>query len=127
MSSEKSQPQQDQAPAKQANCLFCSIHNKEIKANFVYEDEDAFAIRDINPQAPTHILVIPRRHVDNVKKLEDKNLIGSLFYAAARVAEQENLDGGFRLVVNTGDDGGQTVNHLHIHVLGGRSLVWPPG
>jgi len=127
MSSDKSQAKVEDSSTKQANCLFCSIHNKEINAPFIYEDDAAFAIRDINPQAPTHVLVIPRRHVDNVAKLEDKALMGALFSAAARVAGQENLSGGFRLVVNTGSDGGQTVNHLHIHVLGGRSMVWPPG
>ena len=113
--------------ARKADCLFCRINHKEINASFVYEDEHAFAIRDINPQAPTHILVIPRSHVDNVARVEDKALMGSLFYAAARIAEKEKLDKGFRLVVNTGDDGGQTVHHLHIHLLGGRSLTWPPG
>jgi len=127
MSSEKSESKAADSSTKQANCLFCSIHNKEINAPFIYEDDVAFAIKDINPQAPTHVLVIPRQHVDNVAKVEDRALMGALFYAAARVAEQENLGDGFRLVVNTGADGGQTVNHLHIHVLGGRSMVWPPG
>ncbi|MBU6450235.1 MAG: histidine triad nucleotide-binding protein [Cyanobacteria bacterium REEB67] len=109
-------------------CLFCSMNKKEIKVDFVYEDEHAFAIRDINPQAPTHILIIPRQHVDNISKLDDKAIMGSLFHTTARIADQENLTkSGFRLVVNTGDDGGQTVHHLHIHLLGGRSLTWPPG
>jgi histidine triad (HIT) family protein len=125
--SEKSNAHLEKDQTKQANCLFCSIHHKEINASFVYEDEHAFAIRDINPQAPTHILVIPRKHFDNISKVDDKVLLGSLFDTAARIAEKEKLDGGFRLVVNTGDDGGQTVHHLHIHLLGGRSLNWPPG
>jgi len=127
MSSDKSNAELEKTGSKQANCIFCSIHHKEIDASFIYEDDSAFALRDINPQAPTHILVIPRKHVDNIAKEEDKALIGSLFYAAARIAEQQNLKDGFRLVVNTGQNGGQTVNHLHIHLLGGRSLTWPPG
>jgi histidine triad (HIT) family protein len=125
--SDKPQANLEKDHAKQANCLFCSIHHKEINASFVYEDENAFAIRDINPQAPTHILVIPRKHFDNISKVDDMALMGSLFHAAARIAEKENLQKGFRIVVNTGDDGGQTVHHLHIHLLGGRSLTWPPG
>ena len=102
--------------------------SKDIEVPYVFEDEHAFAIRDINPQAPTHILIIPKKHVDNIAKLDDKNVMGSLFHTAARIAEQEKLaDKGFRVVVNTGDDGGQTVHHLHIHLLGGRQLDWPPG
>jgi histidine triad (HIT) family protein len=127
MSSDKPNANLGKDHAKQANCLFCSIHHKEVNAPFIYEDDYAFAIRDISPQAPTHILVIPRKHVDSIAQVEDKALLGSLFYAAARIAEKENLDGGFRLVVNTGRDGGQTVHHLHIHLLGGRALTWPPG
>jgi histidine triad (HIT) family protein len=127
MNSDKPNAHLEKAGAKQANCIFCSIHRQEINASFIYEDDSAFAIKDINPQAPTHILVIPRKHVDNIAKEEDKALIGSLFHAASRIAEKENLTGGFRLVVNTGEDGGQTVNHLHIHLLGGRPLTWPPG
>jgi histidine triad (HIT) family protein len=127
MDSDKQNAHLEKAGDKQATCIFCSIHRGEINSPFIYEDESAFAIRDINPQAPTHILVVPRKHVDNIAKEEDKALIGSLFHAAARIAEKEKLTGGFRLVVNTGEDGGQTVNHLHIHLLGGRRLSWPPG
>lgn len=109
------------------NCLFCRIGSGEISANFVHKDDCSFSIRDINPQAPTHILVIPREHKQNIASVDDKNLLGELFSSACRVAAAEGLINGFRLVVNTGEDGGQTVGHLHIHVIGGRPMLWPPG
>ncbi len=109
------------------DCLFCKIGAGEIGGSFVYEDENCFAINDITPQAPTHILVIPRKHVKNISLVDDQSLMGSLFQSASKVAAQKKLDNGFRLVVNTGDDGGQSVGHLHIHVLGGRQMLWPPG
>lgn len=112
------------------NCLFCKISQGQIPATFVHEDQSCFAIKDINPQAPTHILVIPREHKQNIAQVNDKVLLGHIFATACHLAEQQNLtaeDKGFRLVVNTGPDGGQSVGHLHIHLLGGRSLDWPPG
>ena len=117
----------DENTDSDSNCLFCRICRGEIPASFVHEDEHAFAIKDINPQAPTHVLVIPRQHRQNITKVEDQALLGSLFQTASLVAGKEKLDNGFRLVVNTGEDGGQTVGHLHIHILGGRALHWPPG
>lgn len=109
------------------NCIFCKISAREIPSNFVHETESAFAIRDINPQAPTHILVIPKEHIANIIEANQKEVVGSLFAFAGEIATREKLSDGFRLVVNTGNDGGQTVHHLHIHVLGGRPLGWPPG
>ena len=109
------------------NCLFCKIGSGKISSTFVHEDQNCFVIRDITPQAPNHLLVIPKRHYKNIALLDDKLLMGELFQQAALIAAKENLDNGFRLVVNTGTDGGQSVGHLHIHILGGRSMQWPPG
>ena len=109
------------------NCLFCRIGKGEISANFVHKDEFSFSIRDINPQAPTHILVIPREHIQNIACVKENSLTGELFQKACAVASAEGLERGFRLVVNSGEDGGQTVGHLHIHVIGGRPMQWPPG
>lgn len=112
---------------KDANCIFCKIVDKHIPSNMVREEKDYIAIRDINPQAPTHVLIIPRNHVRNVVEYEDATELGKLFQAAKTIVDQEKLENGFRIVVNTGDDGGQTVDHLHIHVIGGRAMRWPPG
>ncbi len=109
-------------------CLFCQIIQGEVPSNPVYEDEDVFAFKDINPQAPVHVLVIPKRHVMSVSEVQDPNLIGTVMMRAAKIARQEGLeDNGYRLVTNHGYDGGQTVFHLHVHLLGGRTLDWPPG
>jgi histidine triad (HIT) family protein len=110
-----------------ADCLFCKIIDKQIPSNPVTENEDMIAIRDINPQAPTHILIIPKHHAKDITEMTDPGLTGRLFAAAKSIAVSEGLGQGFRLVVNTGPDGGQTVDHLHIHLLGGRSMTWPPG
>ena len=109
--------------------IFGKIIRKEIPADIVYEDNLALAFRDVNPQAPTHILVIPKQAIAKLSDAEsaDHALMGHLLLTAKRVAEQVGLTNGYRVVVNTGDDGGQTVNHLHLHILGGRSLTWPPG
>lgn len=110
--------------------LFTKIINGQIPGNFVYRDEQIVAIRDIAPQAPTHILVIPVKPLPSIAEAgpEDETLLGRLFMVAKQLAEQEGLtEGGYRLVVNTGTHGGQTVPHLHIHLLGGRALHWPPG
>lgn len=110
-------------------CLFCDVLEKKVPATVVYEDEHALAFRDIRPVAPTHVLVIPKEHIEGVRHLEPGHVeaMGRLLVAARRVADQENLTDGYRLVINDGDAAGQTVHHVHIHVLGGRSLGWPPG
>lgn len=107
------------------NCIFCKIVRGEIPSTRVLETDDFIAIRDINPAAPTHVLVIPRRHVDSVATLEDGDaaLAGALLIGARDVARREKLDRGYRVVINTGQEGGQTVAHLHVHVLGGRQLT----
>ncbi|MET0645554.1 MAG: histidine triad nucleotide-binding protein [Pyrinomonadaceae bacterium] len=112
------------------DCLFCKIVAGAIPAAKIFEDERAVAFRDINPQAPTHALVIPREHVASLNEASEDNeaLLGHLLLVAARVAREEgHADGGFRTVVNTGADAGQTVFHIHVHVLAGRTLTWPPG
>lgn len=111
------------------DCLFCRIVAGAIPSQKVYEDERVLAIRDINPQAPVHVLILPKQHVASVLAADaDPALIGALVQAAARVARQERItEGGFRLLTNTGPDGGQAVPHLHFHLLGGRRMAWPPG
>jgi histidine triad (HIT) family protein len=109
--------------------IFSKIIRREIPADIVYEDELALAFRDINAQAPVHILVIPKKIIPSLAEatLEDQALLGHLLLVAKQVAHQTGLSDGYRTVINTGNDGGQTVHHLHIHILGGRSLKWPPG
>ena len=112
------------------DCLFCSIARGETPADAVHQDERCLAFRDINPQAPVHVLVIPREHLDSLDDASQKDeaLLGHLLRVAARVANEQGLsDGGYRTVINTGAGAGQSVFHLHVHVLGGRSLNWPPG
>jgi histidine triad (HIT) family protein len=111
-------------------CLFCNVLEKKIPADVVYEDEHALAFRDIRPVAPTHVLVIPKKHIAAIHELtdEDASTMGRVILAARTVAKQQGLeDDGYRLVINDGDAAGQTVHHIHVHVLGGRSLSWPPG
>ncbi|MGV1004623.1 MAG: histidine triad nucleotide-binding protein [Candidatus Nanopelagicales bacterium] len=113
-----------------SDCLFCRIVADEIPAERVSETPESIAIRDIAPAAPTHLLVIPRTHYATLGEAvssDDAGIVGALFGHAQAVADAAGLTGGFRLVVNTGADGGQTVDHLHIHVLGGRPHSWPPG
>jgi histidine triad (HIT) family protein len=114
-----------------ADCLFCRIIAGEIPATIVKRSEDVLAFRDIDPRAPTHVLVIPNRHVPAVRDAkgpEDENMLGRLLAYAAQVASELGLDaGGYRIVTNTGRDAGQSVDHLHLHVLGGRKFSWPPG
>jgi histidine triad (HIT) family protein len=109
--------------------LFQKIIDRELDADIVHEDEQCVAFRDINPQAPTHILVVPRKPIPSLFEMqaEDEPLVGHLFTVARRLAEDEGLDGGFRTVFNCGDDAQQTVPHLHLHVMGGRTFDWPPG
>jgi histidine triad (HIT) family protein len=109
--------------------IFTRIINREIPADIVYEDDRCLAFRDINPQAPTHVLVIPKEEITSVDAIApgDKDLIGHLMLVVAKVARQLQLNDGYRVVVNNGRDAGQTVDHIHFHLLGGRSLDWPPG
>lgn len=112
------------------NCLFCKILDGEIPAELVYESETAVAFRDINPQAPTHVLVIPRKHISTINDIEqdDEAIVGSLYTAAREIAAQEGMaDDGYRAVMNCNEGAGQSVFHIHLHVLGGRQLGWPPG
>lgn len=109
-------------------CLFCRIVGREIPAEEVFRTEDVLVFRDISPVAPVHMLVIPLVHHDSLSQLEDTDLAGKLLLAAAEAARRENLlEAGYRVVVNTGRDAGQSVGHIHAHVLGGRALDWPPG
>jgi histidine triad (HIT) family protein len=113
-----------------ADCLFCRIVKREIPASIVYEDDRLLAFNDINPQAPTHVLVIPKRHIESLNELsrEDDALVGEVVRRAAAIAAERGVAaGGFRTVFNTNRDAGQTVFHIHLHLLGGRSLGWPPG
>lgn len=113
-----------------SDCLFCKVVDKKIPARIVYEDEQALAFEDINPQAPVHILVIPKKHIPHVLGAEpaDNALMGHLLQVVSRVARDRGIaDRGFRLVANTNPDSGQEVYHIHFHVLGGRRMHWPPG
>ena len=112
-----------------AETIFSKIIRKEIPAEIVYEDNLAIAFKDINPQAPVHILVIPKQSIAKLSDAEsnDHALMGHLLLTVKRVAAQVGLTNGYRVVINTGDDGGQTVDHLHLHILGGRQMTWPPG
>ncbi|KAG1970917.1 histidine triad nucleotide-binding protein 1 [Pimephales promelas] len=109
--------------------IFGKIIRKEIPASIIYEDDQCIAFNDVAPQAPTHILVVPRKPITQISKVEDadKELLGHLMLVAKKCADQEGLTQGYRLVLNEGPDGGQSVYHMHIHVLGGRQLGWPPG
>ena len=112
------------------DCLFCKIVDGDISADIIYESDSAIAFRDINPQAPTHVLVIPRKHIATINDLEagHEEIVGSLFMAAQEIARQEGIEeAGYRAVMNCNEGAGQTVFHIHLHVLGGRSLGWPPG
>lgn len=111
-----------------SDCLFCRIVRKEIPAKLVTEDEHCVAFRDINPQAPVHVLVIPREHLASLNEMKDGAIIGRMHVLAAKIARDEGLaERGYRTVINTNSDAGQTVFHLHLHLLGGRHLGWPPG
>ena len=114
----------------EANCLFCRIIKSEIPAEVLHQDDQAIVIRDINPQAPTHLLVIPKEHIESLDDAAGKQepMLGHLLRVAARMANQEGLtESGYRTVINTGAGAGQSVFHLHVHVLGGRAMNWPPG
>lgn len=117
------------AMSENTETIFSKIIRREIPADIVYEDDLALAFKDIHPQAPTHILLIPKKPIATLADAEsqDHALLGHLLLTAKRVAEQAGLKNGYRVVINAGDDGGQTVYHLHLHILGGRQLDWPPG
>ncbi len=108
------------------NCIFCKIANKEIPSNFLYEDEYTVAFNDLNPQAPTHILVIPKKHFASLNELDDEKVMSALFKAVQNVTNKLGIK-EYRTVINTGESAGQTVFHIHIHILAGRPLKWPPG
>jgi histidine triad (HIT) family protein len=112
-----------------ADCLFCKIASKELESDIVHESSEVIAFRDINPAAPTHVLVIPKRHIESAADLgpEDADVLADLFATLGSIAEQANLANGWRVVTNVGSDAGQSVHHLHFHLLGGRSMAWPPG
>ena len=112
------------------NCIFCKIIEKKISARVIHEDNYAIAFEDINPQAPVHTLVVPKKHIIDIHSITiaDRELIGHLFYVAKSIAAQKGLDkGGYRMVINNGLDAGQTVFHIHLHLLSGRRFTWPPG
>jgi histidine triad (HIT) family protein len=111
------------------DCLFCKIVAGTIPAKRVYEDDLCLSFADIHPQAPTHLLIIPKEHIVSQAQAKASHaaLLGRLLATAANLARDSGLDGGYRVVINTGPDGGQTVDHLHLHLLGGRAMNWPPG
>lgn len=111
------------------SCLFCKIASGEIPSAAIYQDERAYAFSDINPKAPVHVLIVPREHIASLAEAaaDQDSLLGHLFLVAAEIARNKGLAKGYRVVVNTGEDGGQTVDHLHLHLMGGRQMTWPPG
>jgi histidine triad (HIT) family protein len=112
------------------DCLFCKIRDGEIPAEVVYEDEDVLAFNDVNPQAPVHVLIVPKKHISTVNDMtaDDSKVIGKLYLAAKAIAAKREIDeDGYRLVVNCNSMAGQTVFHIHLHLLGGRRMLWPPG
>lgn len=115
---------------KQEDCLFCKVIEGKINSEIVFENDTIIAFRDINPQAPVHILIIPKKHIPMVSECseEDKEILGEIFIRAREIAaKEEELTGGYRLVLNNGRNAGQEVFHLHVHILGGRRMAWPPG
>ncbi|NOY30378.1 MAG: histidine triad nucleotide-binding protein [Planctomycetes bacterium] len=112
-----------------AKTLFQKIIDREIPAEIVYEDERCLAFHDVQPQAPTHVLLIPKKPIESIDRIaeEDADLLGHLWLTIGKLASELQLAGGYRVVINCGDDGGQTVDHLHFHILGGRAMTWPPG
>ena len=112
------------------SCIFCRIVRREIPANIAHEDEHTLAFHDIDPRAPVHVLIIPRRHIEAVNHIQDDDVevMGRLFHVARRLARELGIaDSGYRMVVNNGPDAGQSVDHIHMHLLGGRAMQWPPG
>lgn len=111
------------------DCVFCKIISGQIPAKILYENSDLLAFNDINPQAPVHILIVPKKHIPDIDAIEktDKELFGEVLAVAKELAKKNNLKSGYRVVVNCGSDAGQSVEHLHFHLLGGRKFAWPPG
>lgn len=112
------------------DCIFCKIINGEIPSTKVYEDDKVFAFKDISPEAPVHVLIVPKKHIESTNDLNENNssIIAHIFTVASKIANEQGIkDSGYRIVNNCGEDGGQTVNHIHFHLLGGRNLSWPPG
>lgn len=112
------------------NCIFCKIIGKKIPSTVVFEDELSLAFEDVNPQAPVHILVVPKQHIPDIHSMTeaDRNIVGHLFLTAKKIADQKGLNAeGYRMVINNGAGVGQTVFHIHLHILSGRRLTWPPG
>ncbi len=111
------------------SCIFCKIVDGSIPSAAVYQDDKTYAFADINPRAPVHVLVVPREHIDSLAEATDQHeaLLGHLLWVAAEIAREKGLSKGYRVVINNGEDGGQTVDHLHLHLLGGRTMNWPPG
>jgi histidine triad (HIT) family protein len=111
------------------SCLFCKIIDGSIPSKAVYQDDQCYAFADINPQAPVHILIVPREHIASIADAgkDSISLLGHLQWAAAEIARSKGLTRGYRTLINTGNDGGQTVDHVHVHLLGGRPMSWPPG
>jgi len=111
------------------SCIFCKIIDGSIPSTATYQDELCYAFADIHPQAPVHVLIVPRQHVASLAEItaKDEALLGHLLAVAARIAHDKGLGQGYRAVINTGSEGGQTVDHVHVHLLGGRALAWPPG
>lgn len=117
-------------PDQQPSCIFCKIASGELESDIVYSDDQCVAFRDLNPQAPVHVLLVPRKHIENLSSVtpDDTALVAALVAAAPLVAAQLGLaDDGYRVVANVGRFGGQSVDHLHLHILGGRPMRWPPG
>ena len=108
------------------NCIFCKIANKEIPANLIYEDENTVAFNDLNPQAPVHFLVIPKKHYSSLNEVDSKEMFGNIFSVIPKIAKQMGIN-EYRTVINTGSQAGQTVFHLHVHVMAGRNFTWPAG
>ena len=111
------------------DCIFCKIATGEIPSEFIYEDDRVVAFKDINAQAPVHYLVIPKEHIESAMDIseENKDLMGHIIFVASKIAKDEGLDDGYRIVNNCKENGGQTVDHIHFHVLGKRQMLWPPG
>ena len=111
------------------DCIFCKIANKDIPSTVLYEDEDLLAFRDVDPKAPTHFLVIPKKHIPSAHELgkQDASIAAKIFTVIPKIADELGIENGYRIVTNIGPDGGQAVPHLHFHVLAGRPLSWPPG
>lgn len=112
------------------DCLFCKIINKEINSNIAFEDEHIVAFHDINPKAPIHLLIIPKKHISTINEvcIEDKELLGHMILIAKQLAQEHNIEkSGYRLVFNTNQAGGQEIYHIHLHLLGGKQMSWPPG